>query len=397
MSASPPGGRGLLALQVALFVALLGLPDGALGVLWPSLRAEFARPVGDLGLLTLAGTGLYVAGSLLTGPGGRRLGPGGFVAGAAASGVAGYALWLLAPGWAAVVAALAAVGFARGAVDGAANAAAALAGRPGALGLIHASYGVGATAGPLLAAPLLAAGGWRPVVAALALAAAAASAAALALRARWPATPAPPTCPADPAAAASRARLLRTRLAAAGPAALLFTYVAVEAGAGFWAYTLLTEGRGLAAGAAGPLTAAYWAALTGGRALLAPALARSSPGALLYAALALAAAGLALLALDPAGLGAVGLPLAGLGLAPIFPLVILRIPRALGPARAPDAIGWAVGAGAVGGPAGVWLAGQLANRAGLEALPPALTAGVAALALLALAVHGPRDPTPAAG
>jgi hypothetical protein len=40
---------------------VLGLPDGILGTAWPSMRATFGAPVGDLGLILLLGT----AGSVL--------------------------------------------------------------------------------------------------------------------------------------------------------------------------------------------------------------------------------------------------------------------------------------------------------------------------------------------
>ena len=42
-------------------VVVLGLPDGILGTAWPSMRATFGAPVGDLGLILLLGT----AGSVL--------------------------------------------------------------------------------------------------------------------------------------------------------------------------------------------------------------------------------------------------------------------------------------------------------------------------------------------
>ena len=52
----------VVGLQIALFV-VLGLPDGALGVAWPSMRGGFGRPLGDLGVVLALNTTGYLAGS----------------------------------------------------------------------------------------------------------------------------------------------------------------------------------------------------------------------------------------------------------------------------------------------------------------------------------------------
>jgi hypothetical protein len=50
----------LLALNVLAFVSL-GLPDGLLGVAWPSMRATFGLPLEALGPLLAAFTTGYVS------------------------------------------------------------------------------------------------------------------------------------------------------------------------------------------------------------------------------------------------------------------------------------------------------------------------------------------------
>lgn len=42
--------------MVAVVIAfvVLGLPDGGLGVAWPSMRGDFDRPLGDLGWIVVA-------------------------------------------------------------------------------------------------------------------------------------------------------------------------------------------------------------------------------------------------------------------------------------------------------------------------------------------------------
>jgi hypothetical protein len=47
-----PASRNFDLLSLGSFV-VLGLPDGMLGTAWPSMRATFGAPVGDLGLILL--------------------------------------------------------------------------------------------------------------------------------------------------------------------------------------------------------------------------------------------------------------------------------------------------------------------------------------------------------
>ena len=48
-----PAGRILTALAFAAFISL-GLPDGVLGVAWPSVQESFHLPVSHMGLLLAA-------------------------------------------------------------------------------------------------------------------------------------------------------------------------------------------------------------------------------------------------------------------------------------------------------------------------------------------------------
>jgi MFS family permease len=57
----------LLALNVLAFVSL-GLPDGLLGVAWPSMRETFGLPLEALGALLAAFTTGYVSSSFAAGP-----------------------------------------------------------------------------------------------------------------------------------------------------------------------------------------------------------------------------------------------------------------------------------------------------------------------------------------
>src|SRR2546423_10003084 len=60
------GPRLIVALAFIAFVSL-GLPDGVLGVAWPSVRGTFGQPVSHLGVLLAAGTAGYLVSSFLGG------------------------------------------------------------------------------------------------------------------------------------------------------------------------------------------------------------------------------------------------------------------------------------------------------------------------------------------
>jgi fucose permease len=56
-----------LVLLAGLAFISLGLPDGLLGVAWPSIRAFFGRDLDALGVLLVAATAGYVTSSFASG------------------------------------------------------------------------------------------------------------------------------------------------------------------------------------------------------------------------------------------------------------------------------------------------------------------------------------------
>ena len=58
---------GLVILAYGAFIAL-GMPDGLLGVAWPSIRTSFSIPLDAIGLLITAAIAGYLTSSFLSGP-----------------------------------------------------------------------------------------------------------------------------------------------------------------------------------------------------------------------------------------------------------------------------------------------------------------------------------------
>ncbi|MGM0675090.1 MAG: MFS transporter, partial [Spirochaetota bacterium] len=158
---------GLFSVSMLHIVAyfafiVLGIPDGMLGVAWPSMSSEFSRPLGALGILLSGFTVGYLATTAAAGLLVNKLGYArhliisGFLMTLGAGGIA------FAFGWIPVVVGAGVLGAGAGMLDGGLNAYAAERFRPRDLNWLHAAYGVGATVGPLLMTPIVASSlSWR--------------------------------------------------------------------------------------------------------------------------------------------------------------------------------------------------------------------------------------------
>jgi fucose permease len=353
----------LLACVAYLSVAL---PGSTLGLLWPSIRLSLGQPVGALGILLIPGIAASVVSSAVAGR--LRLSAGPLVAASALLIALALAAEALAPSmWVMTVGTvLFGVGF--GALDTALNAHAARHFEARDINWMHASYGLGATLGPLLVTALLSAGrSWRQAYGVMALVLAAMGGVLVLARRGWrvPTSEPGPHPARPPADAASPGEAL---------GALSFTAVetGIESGAGVWGYLFLTSGRSLPPAAAGIAVAAYWAMMCVGRVVLGPVAERLGAARVLAAAVAGVPLGAALMTLSilgpgPGALAVAGLMVLGLAAAPIFPLFTLTT----GTTRM---VSLQVAASAVGGaaiPAGL---GLLVGAAGPRLLAPALLA-----------------------
>ena len=293
-------------------------------------------------------------------------------------------MYSLARWWPLLLVAAPVLGLANGVIDAGVNAHVALHHSVRAMGLIHASYGVGATLGPILVTGLLGAGaGWQAAFATLFAFEAILAARLWTTRRAWsrPPTGPEPATIADPRRRADGRRVRAALLPLS--MGVFFLYTGVELATGAWAYSLLRVGRRFGPGAAGAWVASYWAALTAGRVLLGLAGHRTTPDRLLRVSMAVALAGAGLLWWDPVRwAGAIGLPVLGLGLAAVFPVLVSRTPNWHGTGRAHAVIGYQLAAASVGGAALAALAGLIAGHLGLSALGPYLAGITAGLLVL---------------
>ena len=368
------------ALRVAIFIVVLGIPDGAVGVLWPSLREDFGRPLGDLGVLVIVMTVLYVAGGIVFSRLSHLLAVGTVIRASCVLSLVSTFAWLAAPSWLAVLAAVAAFGLARGVIDSAANAASA--GHIRELGLLHAGWAVGGTLGPLLVAATVSGSQWRGAVAVIAALSAAVTIAAFLI--------AEPTVVA--AEDEDRPRSGSAPLRVTATVAFIFAaYTAAETGPVAWGYTYLVDHRHLHTTAAAFGIAALWLALVAGRVALGAAGHRVDEMKLLAWCCAVLVAALLLMWLAPTTVAVIALPLIGLASAPVFPLLINRTPTMVGPTATARVVGIAVAAAAVGGPLAVLVEGRIADAAGVWAIAPCLVVAAVVFAVSCLSLRRPTQ------
>jgi fucose permease len=356
-------------LALVAFVAL-GLPDGMLGPAWPSIRKELHQPLAALGELTALLSAGFIVSSLVSARARARLGSGRYVALGAAGSALVVAVFAWSPWWGGLLAASFALGIFSGCVDTGFNAHAALHHGPRLMNALHASYGIGATLGPLVVAAALAAGSWRWAWTVAAVLYAAVFVVLWAARGDLP--DAVPERWGSVAPSATRRTALPVMLA------LVFLITGVEVAIGAWAPTLLQH-RGMGRGEASAWVASYWACFTTGRVALAVAGRRISPTTTVRAGATLTLIGVVLLEWTAAGL-----PIAGLGLAGMFPALITLTPFRLGAERASAAIGYQFSAATLGATCIVGAAGLVAQFVGIGALVPFLAAAAAVMIPLEL-------------
>ena len=370
----------LVAIALVAFLSL-GLPDGMLGVAWPSIRRTFDLGPGALGALLATATVGYLLSSFTSGALVARLGVGRLLLGSSGLLVVNALALAASPAWRLTVAAGLLAGLGAGAIDAGINTVAAARFSPRLVSWLHAAYALGAMLGPLLMTGAVTSGlGWRWGYGLLGILLALMSIGFLVTVRRWDTE--------APVAAAARQPPIRlpdalARQPVRANVALFFVYAGLEVSAGQWAYTLFTDGRAVAPQVAGAAVAAYWAGLGAGRLVSGALAARVAAGALMRRATLGALAASVLIAWDPGpGAGLLGLAALGFALAPVYPTLIAETPARVGSRHTPSAIGFQVAASYLGTAAIPGLTGLLAGWAGLEAIALCLVGNAAALFLL---------------
>ncbi len=245
-----------------LIFILLGVPDGMLGVAWPSMMSTFGVSLDRMGVLLIASTAGFMITSFSAG---RLIGGLGIVTmltlacllrGASLFGMA------FAPTWLSLVGTAFLFGLGSGAIDAGMNTYFAFNLSPRLMNWLHASFGLGATLGPILLTAFLSMGlAWRWGYALVGVIQASLAILLVLRVGAWKARAETGTYAAEERQTTHKSyRATLARWIVWVNVAIFFCYAGTEVTAGSWSYTLFTESRGISVAVAGLWAGIYWAA-----------------------------------------------------------------------------------------------------------------------------------------
>ncbi len=369
---------GPVLLAYAAFIAL-GMPDGLLGIAWPTMRVDFGVPLDAVGMLLIAAVVGYMTSSFLSGTLVGRFGVGQVLAVSCMLTGAALVGYTFVPTWWMMVSLGVVAGLGAGAVDAGMNTYAAAHFGEGLVQWLHASYGIGITLGPIIITTALTTfDSWRlgyRIVGGFQFLMALAFFLTLAWwsdRRQSPADGPQERKLTDYNTPMSETvRRPRVWLSVA----LFFLYVGAEVSLGIWAFSLLTESRGIEPRLAGLLTGSYWAMFTIGRILAGLYAKRLGINTLVQGSLAFALSGALLLWWNPFPLSnLIAVAVIGFAIAPIFPALISGTSQRVGAHLAANTIGMQMAVTGLGASLIPSLVGVLARRFSLEVVPIFLVA-----------------------
>ncbi len=365
---------GLVLLAYIAFIAL-GMPDGLLGVAWPSIRAGFSIPLDALGMLLTASVAGYLTSSTLSGPLMSRFGVGSVLAASCALTGIGLIGYTLVPVWWMMVLLGVLAGLGAGAIDAGLNTYVAAHFGEGLMQWLHASYGIGVTLGPIIMTVALTTfESWRVGYQAAGVFQILLAGAFMLSLPMWnqkdqPADDAPKRLTDYKTPMSETLRQPKVW----GSVLLFLLYTGAEASVGMWAYSLLTESRGIDPKTAGFFAGSYWATFTIGRIVAGLYAKRAGVNLLVMGGLAGAWVGSVLLWWNPADwVNLLAVALIGFAVAPIFPALTSGTSNRVGAHFAANTIGMQMAAAGLGVAAGPGLIGVIARQTSLEMVPVCL-------------------------
>ena len=362
----------------ALTFLAFAMPVSMFGVMWPDVRDRFDQSLGALGTVSL----VYGLSRMSTSGLGRRATRRVSIGACFVSGIVLLVVADLvtagATSWPMFLVGVAAIGVVTGLLDSVGAGVIATLGDVGSAGIIHGSYGVGATIGPLVVA---ASPDWRMSLVVAAVIGLLALALAIRARTAWPDPPAP---------VSSNESSPAPRRATALSLLMFFAFIALEVTFGSWLFTYLTESRSIGDTVAAIGVSGFWGGTMVGRLLLVSERVRLLADRVGMPALAVAgmvATTLTTVAPGPSVIittTAVGLSIAG-----IVPTLSARTADRVGAEHAQKVSGWqllSANVGAIGVP---YLVGRLIDVHGAQVTIIVVLA-VFALGLPTLVIARPR-------
>ncbi len=311
----------------------LGLTSGLLGLAWPSMQKAFDLPLDGVNILYLVSTAAYTLASFAIGRLMARFGSGttllvgSILISLCMFGIATSSLWVL------VIAFTMIAGFGSGLLDAGLNMYIGIYHSARQMNWLHASFGIGITFGPLIMTFVLL-----------------------------------QTADNTPVVRENFSQTLRVPIIWLSMLTYL-VYCGLEIGLGQWAYTLLTQSRGIAPEIAGPWVAVYWGTFTGGRIIFGAVANRFEIDRVLRVCTLGMIVGAGLFWWNPVNaVGLLGLVVIGAAQAPVFPLLMSGTAKRVGAVHAENGISLQMGAVGIGTALLPGLIGTVGKNFGLESM-----------------------------
>lgn len=372
----------LLVLVYAAFISL-GLPDSALGVAWPAMRAGWGQPLEAIGIFSIIVTICSAISGFASARVLKRLGAGPVVLISCVLTGGAMLGFSLAPSFLWLIPLAFPFGLGAGSVDAGLNHFVAEHYSSRHMNWLHGCWGVGATVGPIVMGWAIAGPGWTSgyrAIASIQLGLAVVFLISLPL---WNKENAVPEKSEEELSSRPLPGSTPKWAAWLGPV-LYFVYTAIEFGTGLWAASILVDDRGVDKALAGTLLSCFYGSIMAGRFLTGFIASKADNRTLARCGLAIAFLGAVLFAASGRNLplSVVALVLLGLGCAPVYPSLMHETPRRFDPDTARTVVGRQVAFAYIGGAIVPPLFGLMAAHIGLWVIMP----GVALSAALMLAL-----------
>jgi len=365
----------ILAVTFLSFLAL-GMPNGGLGVAWPSIRYEMRLPLEWAGAMLIVSSGVNALTSSQLGRISKVLALGHIAFIGVILLIFGLIGIAIAPAFPLIILSIALIGIGSGLTGPSIGSYAALTFSARINNWLHCFWGLGATISPIIMTAMILRSGWRMGYAVLTLIAGMIAVAILIsiTKGIWKHTPS--LAQADKTNDRLQNSYLTGRRYFFMAILFFFIFASSEHAIGFWITSVLLESRGFSYELAGLYPAVNFGFLMGSRFLFGFLSARMSDRVIIRTGFVSAAMGVFVLLFTG---HIAGMALVGFGFAPIFPCVMHANASRFSPDIFTKLVGYqlaAVGAGIAILSSGI---GQVLSRVSLEALFPI------ALVLIALA------------
>ncbi|MDR3215916.1 MAG: MFS transporter [Clostridiaceae bacterium] len=314
-------------LTIFLAYVSLGLPDSALGVVWPNARPDFGASQDYAGYYTVVVTLCAMLSAVLSVKAVKRLGAGRIVAFSGLLTGSGILLFGILPLKELLFIPSVLLGFGAGAVDAVLNNYVAERYSSKIMSWLHACWGIGASIGPLIITAWIERGNWRAAfytLGGIQLALAILFFCTLFL---WKKDFRKSSSDAEQLPVPARPDYTMKNLAPWLCVIIFFIYVGIENTCGTWLKTLLYVDRGVDNTLAGVAVSVYYGSITGGRILFGLVAKRLGNRRSVIIGVISALCGACLLFVNVYPVSVAAVFLIGLGFAPIYPSMMHETAR----------------------------------------------------------------------